>query len=279
MYKSVKSRIINGIELLPFGHDIYLQLAKKRLGITYRGVFDTSRAAQHSAFGEVTSEYDVINEEKNENLDNEMPILDKRVLDIDYPLLFWLSRLMKPSQKILELGGSIGQGFYSFERYFPYPDNIIWVIAELAGAVKAGQKVAEMKQEERLDFIESNCLSDVHSADIFMTAGTIQYIDTNLSTLLNDLRQLPEHVLIHNLPAHPTEDFWTLQNLTVCEVPYHIHSLANLVSDMESSGFELIDQWKHPRQIEIPYNLNKKVEHYFGFYFKRRLSAHPKVQN
>lgn len=270
MHKAIKSRIINGLELLPFGHDIYLQLARKRMGITYRGVFGTSSAAQESAVKEIAGEYDVINEQKNENLDKEMPIIDKRVLDIDYPLLFWLSRLMKPSQKILELGGSIGQGFYSFEQYFSYPDNIKWIIAELAGAVKAGQKVAKIREEDRLAFIDSNQLGEAPSADIFMTAGTLQYIDTQMSVLLKDLRQLPQHVLIHNLPAHPSEDFWTLQNLTVCEVPYHIHSLDSLVSDMESSGYELIDQWKHPRQIEIPYNSGKRVEHYFGFYFKKK---------
>ncbi|MFP3339777.1 hypothetical protein R0J91_17495, partial [Micrococcus sp. SIMBA_131] len=86
----------------------------------------------------LSNEYDVINQKKGEHLEEEIPLVDKRVLDIDYPLLFWLSRLIKPSDQILELGGSIGQGFYSFENYFPYPDGIGWTIAELQAAVEAG---------------------------------------------------------------------------------------------------------------------------------------------
>lgn len=267
MNKALKNRIINSIELLPYGHDLYLHMARKRLGITYRGIYDSFHEAQQQAISQLANEYDVINQNKGEHLEQELPVLDKRVLDIDYPLLFWLSRLMQPSQRLLELGGSIGQGFYSFENFFSYPDGLQWVIAELPAAVEAGRKIANQKDETRLAFIDSNDMGEEDAADIFMTAGTLQYMDTSIADTVSQLQRLPKHVLVHNLPAHPTEDFWTLQYLEVCEVPYHISSQANLVSDMEKAGYRLVDRWKNPRRIEIPYHLEKTVEHYHGFYF------------
>lgn len=267
MNKALKNRIINSIELLPYGHDIYLHMARKRLGITYRGVYGSFREAQQQAISQLASEYDIINQNKGEHLEQEMPILDKRVLDIDYPLLFWLFRLMQPSQRLLELGGSIGQGFYSFENYFPYPDDLQWVIAELPAAVEAGRKIASQKAEARLGFIDSKDMAEQDAVDIFMTAGTLQYMNTNIAETVTQLQRLPQHVLVHNLPAHPTEDFWTLQYLEVCEVPYHISSFDNIINDMEKVGYRLVDRWKNPRRIEIPYHLEKAVEHYHGFYF------------
>lgn len=273
MNHALKKRIINSLELLPYGHDLYLQLARKRLGITYRGIYDSFDQAQHSAARQLPSQYDVINKNKGEHLDQEIPAIDKRVLDIDYPLLFWLSRLMKPSQTIWELGGSLGQSFYSFEHYFPYPKNLRWVIEELPAAVKAGEKIAEDRGEQRLAFVETDDANRSEQADIFLTAGTLQYMESNITDILDEFRSLPTHVLIHNLPAHPNRNFWTLQYLEVCEVPYKIHGTSLLIDAMEKKGYELVDQWKNPRQIDIPYHSDKKVEGYCGFYFTSDLRS------
>nr|WP_238942414.1 methyltransferase, TIGR04325 family [Marinobacter sediminum] len=243
-------------------------MARKRLGITYRGIFDSFDQAQASAARQLPNQYDVINENKGDHLEQELPAIDKRMLDIDYPLLFWLSQLMKPSQTIWELGGSLGQSFYSFEHYFRYPDDLKWVIEELPAAVKGGEKIAAQRGEQRLAFVESDPASQPSEADIFLTAGTLQYMEPNVTDMLDNFSGLPTHVLIHNLPAHPSESFWTLQYLEVCEVPYKIHSISALIAAMKEKGYELIDQWKNPRQIDIPYHPDKKVEGYCGFYFR-----------
>lgn len=270
MNHALKKRIINSIELLPYGHDLYLQLARKRLGITYRGVFDSFEGAQSQSERALANEYDVINKQKGEHLEEELPQLESRVLDIDYPLLFWLSRLIEPSDHILELGGSIGQGFYSFEHYFPYPPGIRWTIAELDAAVEAGSRLAHQRHETRLQFVTSANIGSTDRANAFMTAGTLQYMNTSVQDIISQLAGLPDHVIIHNLPAHDSEDFWTLQYLDVCEVPYHIHSLATVVPAIEALGYTLKDQWKNKRLIEIPYHPQHRVDAYFGFYFQKR---------
>jgi putative methyltransferase (TIGR04325 family) len=269
MHKALKNRIVKSLGLLPYGHDLYLQLARKRLGITYRGVFNSCREAAAKVEPQTSSQYDVINQHKSEHLDDELPALEHRVLDIDYPMLFWLSRVLKPDDTVLELGGSIGQGFYSFERYFPYPGGIQWTIAELPAAVTAGERLAKRRGEARLGFIDSARITEGIEADVFLTAGTLQYMDIALPDILSAMASLPEHVIIHNLPAHPSRDFWTLQYLSVCEVPYHIIALDTLTGSLQALGYQLVDRWKHPRSIEIPYHAANRVEHYHGLYLHR----------
>lgn len=269
MHKSLKRRIIGGVEILPFGHDLYIQLARKRLGITYRHTFATGQQARDYARRLRSDSYDIINQHKGEHLDEEIPIIEQRVLDIDYPILFWLHRLLRPSDQIMELGGSIGQGFYSFEHYFPYPENIHWTIAELPAAVEAGRRIAEQRQETRLSFIDSDSPGTAEPPNLFLSAGTLQYIDSSVPDLLSQLSGRPEHLLIHNLPAHPTQDYWTLQYLGLCEVPYHIYSKDGLTRSIRDAGYELVDEWKHKRLVEIPYHSDMNVEHYYGFYFKK----------
>ena len=273
MHKALKKRIVNSLELLPYGHDLYLQLARKRLGITYRGVFQSCQEASANVESQTASQYDVINQKKGEHLDEELPALEHRVLDIDYPMLFWLSRVLKPNHTVLELGGSIGQGFYSFERYFPYPDGLQWTIAELPAAVAAGKRLASQRGETRLAFIDSARIEPEARANVFLTAGTLQYMDIPLPDILAAMGALPEHVLIHNLPAHQSRDFWTLQYLSVCEVPYHIVALDSLIKAVEAMGYELVDRWKHPRSIEIPYHEPNRVNHYHGLYFRRAVDG------
>lgn len=270
MNNALKKRIINSLELLPYGHDLYLQLARKRLGITYRRVFRSFQEAQSQSERTLANEYDEINQRKGEHLEEELPQLENRVLDIDYPLLFWLSRVMSPSDHILELGGSIGQGFYSFEHYFPYPPDIRWTIAELDAAVEAGSRLAKQRNETRLQFVTSANIVTTDHANVFMTAGTLQYMDTTVPEIISQLAGLPDHIIIHNLPAHDSEDFWTLQYLDVCEVPYHIHSLNTLVPAIEALGYTLKDRWKNNRLIEIPYHPKHRVDAYVGFYFQKR---------
>jgi putative methyltransferase (TIGR04325 family) len=195
--------------------------------------------------------------------------LDRWFHDIDYPLLFWLSKLVVPGNQILELGGSIGHFFYTSERFHRYPNDISWTIAELPEAVRLGSKIAQQRNEQRLHFIDSSHIDAAPACQIFLTAGTLQYMTSTLPELLQRLPALPAHVLVHNLPCHKNEAFWTLQNLGVCELPYYIYNLQALKAEMASLGYQLTAEWKNPRYIEIPFQRHMAVEGYLGFYFQR----------
>jgi len=93
----------------------------------------------------------------------------------------------------------------------------------------------------------------VHDVDVFMTAGTLQYMPKRLPGIIDEFNEEPRHVLIHNLPVHAEKEFSTIQNLGLCEVPYRIYSVALLCEEMKSRGYELIERWVNDRKIEIPF--------------------------
>ena len=87
-----------------------------------------------------------------------------------------------------------------------------------------------------------------------MTAGTLQYMEESLFEILQACKQRPEHVLVHNLPVHREKQFFTLQNLDICEVPYRIYSKPDILQTMEDLGYNLNAQWANSRYAEIPFH-------------------------
>lgn len=277
MNESIKRRIIGAIELLPYGQDLYLKLRKNSLGISYRGVFPSHEKARANIPNSQNKYYDIINKDKADNLERELKLLDNKDLSDDYPLMFWLSRILDKKMNILELGGNIGHAFYSFQQYMPYPESIQWTIAELEEAVTLGRKIAQDRNEKRLSFIESQNIAEAASADLFSTSGTLQYMEQSLTEIIKSLKASPEHILIHNLPTHRQRSYWTLQRLEYgnshnlrCELPYKIYSSSDLTTSLNQLGYTLVDKWNKKRQIKIPFHLDVKIEGYSGFYFKKR---------
>lgn len=269
----VKQRVTKAIELLPWGRDLWLSFAGERVGICYRGLYASMALARAAGTTKKTAAYDVINKNKAENAEQEKQALETWFHDYDYPLLFWLSRVIKPGAKVLELGGSVGHFFYTIQHYIQLPQDLHWQIAELPEAVSLGIELAEDRAEKRLRFLDSALVNSADPADIFLTAGTLQYMEHNLPEILASLSTLPTHVLSHHLPMHPHEEYVTLQNLGVCEVPYKIYSRSKLETAMLALGYVLKASWKNNRDLEIPFHRDKKIEGYCGHYFMREGGA------
>lgn len=269
----LKQRVLKAIELLPWGRDIWLALAGERVGICYRGKYPCMSAARAAISVKKNAMYDVINKNKANNAEQEKRALDTWFHDYDYPLLFWFSRVIAPGSAILELGGSVGHFFYTLQHYIELPQDIRWQIAELPEAVSLGSTLAQERGENRLRFLDSANINSANFADIFLTAGTLQYMERSLPEILAALPTLPTHVLSHHLPMHSHEEYVTLQNLGVCELPYRVYSRSKLEAAMQSLGYTLKASWKNNREIEIPFHRDLKIEGYCGHYFVRAVGG------
>ena len=266
--QSFKNRLRGLIELLPYGVDLRLWLGRKRLGITYRGVFESHSEAMGSVSSS-NNQYDLINRQKALHEKEERQSLDRPIPYFDYPLLFWLSRLLKPAGCVLDLGGSVGHFFYRSQQYFQHPPGIHWRIAELPEAAELGRRFAVERKATGLSFFDSSERAPWSAADILMTAGTLQYMEESIEGVIGRFESKPTHILINSLPMHPTQDFWTLQDLGTCEVPYRISSQLSWLEGLSRQGYRIVDRWSQPRRIEIPFYRNRLVESYHGFYLTR----------
>lgn len=253
------------IRLFPAGHNWLLKREVDGYGIKYRGVFESYSIADQSKRSDTP--YDDLNRGKSERLDSGDEDLDSWFSKDDYALVYWLQRLMTEQTRVLELGGSLGHFFYSAQKYLPLASTLPWQIAELPEAVKLGSTIASARKQYNLSFIDSASLGLAQTSDVFVTSGTIQYIESDLPHLLSTLKRKPNHVLVHQLPIHETHDYWTLQDLQQCEVPYRVYCAASLIAGMTEMGYTLRDQWYKDRRVCIPHHPELQVDKYAGFYF------------
>lgn len=253
------------LEPIPYGRDCYIKFIDSGTGMAYRGVF-SSHAQALAAVDAGRSKYDVLNQNKAEKVAAGTEGLDNWFHIDDYPFLFWLQQQVGEVDTLLELGGSLGHFFYSSQPFADYPAKLSWIIAELPEAVALGKRVAEQRGEQRLDFIDSAGLASAPAVDLFITAGTIQYMPDELTTILASLKQLPRHVLVHRLPVLPVDSCWTLQDLGLCEVPYRLYGERVLFNALALLGYKIVATWEHQRPVNIPFYRSHSAEKYIGFY-------------
>jgi putative methyltransferase (TIGR04325 family) len=188
----------------------------------------------------------------------------------DYPLVYWLSRLIGAgARRIFDLGGNIGVSYYGFARYLDYPRDLEWRVHDLPHTRAAGEKHAKAHDARGLlRFAGSEAEADGH--DVLVSTGTLQYLPYTLPELLGRLAHKPGHVLLNLTPMHAEREYFTLQNLCIAVCPYRILSAAALVQAMKASGYAEVDRWtSRERRLDIPFHPEAGLEGYSGFYFRR----------
>ena len=184
----------------------------------------------------------------------------------DYPILFWLASAFSDSSNVFDLGGNVGLGFYAYKQYLNYPEVFSWTVCEIPEIVKAGQKIAAKKDSYGLYFTTE--FSEAEGKDIFITCGTLQYLNCPLAKMIKQLKSLPRHLLINRVPFYDGTPFFTLQNIKFSFCPYFIHNRTEFINEILDLGYELIDSWKDNRTCSIPFHPECFVNGYHGFYFR-----------
>ena len=230
-------------------------------GSYYWGVYQTADEARGSIPKRKRAGYD------NDESANLYRDLIGKIFSHDYPLLFWLSRILSKGQYILDFGGHFGIKYYNFRKPLALDPSTIWAVYDLPTVVAAGRDWAKKNGEQALQFVDSYVDK---TYDVFFASGSLQYLELSLGEVLLTMLELPKHVLIGSMPVNSSR-YFTLQNIGVTICPYHIYSLDQTKEEMEKLGYELIDSWKEPeKSFFIPYYPRQSLKFYMGFYFRKR---------
>lgn len=233
----------------------------------YYGVYPTFAAAQEAANALSTpslpASYDI--EAAGRLYRDHM----RRIRVSDYPLVFWLGRLLADGRRrVFDLGGHIGVSYYGFRDYLDYPADLEWTVHDLPAVMATGRKWADEHDAARqLKFTDSP--ADADGQDILVSTGALQYLDYTLPELLQRLRRKPAHVLLNLTPMHPSRSFFTLQNLCIAICPYRVMSVAELTDGMQALGYRTVDHWQSlERHLRVPFEPEYTVDSYHGFHFE-----------
>lgn len=194
----------------------------------------------------------------------------ERITVSDYPVVYWLSRLLASGQqRLFDLGGHIGVKYYAFQRYLQYPEALHWVVHDVPAVVAAGRRhAAEHDPRRQLEFADSP--DQASGSDVVMATGSLQYLNYSLAELLARLPQPPQHVLVNLTPMHPDRSYFTLQHIGIAICPYRVSAVPEFTAAMQALGYAVVDRWaSRERNVRVPFRPECDIDCYHGFYFRR----------
>jgi putative methyltransferase (TIGR04325 family) len=185
---------------------------------------------------------------------------------IDYPIVLWLKSAFSDSSTVFDMGGNVGLAYYAYHKFLNYPNDLQWLVCELPEMVKVGKDIAIQKDSKNLSFTTD--FSKAEGSEIFLTCGTLQYLEATLPELIKPLQTKPKHLLINHVPFYDGESFTTLQNIGYAYCPYKIQNRTEFINALTSLGYRLIDSWEIQRSFSIPFHPERHVPNYHGFYLR-----------
>ncbi|HEY3975194.1 MAG TPA: methyltransferase, TIGR04325 family [Candidatus Sulfotelmatobacter sp.] len=204
--------------------------------------------------------------------DIRMHISSSRVArESDYPVFYWLSQSGEPLRGVFDFGGNIGNLFYCYQNYLPFPPDISWKVYDLPELRAAGEKLGAERAESRIRYVES--LEQLDATDLFLASGSLHYFESSLPELLAQAKQLPRRVLVNRTPFSDAGELLTIQDNGTFLVPCKLHNKRNFLAGMARLGYELRSSWPvAERALYVPLHPDCSSATYFGFYFELDVS-------
>jgi putative methyltransferase (TIGR04325 family) len=184
----------------------------------------------------------------------------------DYGVLYWLRRILQPSSFVFDFGGHVGVSYHGWRSYLDYPPGMRWLVYDLPAITRVGEELAREQPSPGLAF--TNDVRDARGCDIFLVAGSLQFVEKSLTALLDECSCRPRHLLLNKMPLYDGEPFVTVQSAGSAFHPYQISNRQQLIAEVTGLGYRMVDDWTNAEQFcHIPFNPDRDIDAYSGFYF------------
>lgn len=232
-------------EVLKTGAYYALGAATRLRGVIDRepslsGAFPTLELAKASLPQEARSGYD----------SDDMPAVSMDMmlgmLAWDYPVVFWLDRLIREQGhlSLLDAGGHIGTKHHAFGPYLEL-EKVDWKVWDLPALLRAGRKAQEDGIVSKdIDFIARP--GDAGKVDLLLASGLMQYLDISFTELLDQMAERPRWILLNKVATRPNDDLVTLQLIGLKRVPYQMRHKGRFEAELKKAGYEIRDDWSIP---------------------------------
>ncbi|MDB6084616.1 MAG: hypothetical protein JWN43_2497 [Gammaproteobacteria bacterium] len=189
-----------------------------------------------------------------------------RIFPMDYPVMFWLSRLLPDCRLLFDWGGNIGLSYFAFRRHLRYPPGLTWLVNDVPAVIEEGDATAKKFDSPGLCFTTS--LSRLPEADILLAAGSLHFMKAPFD-VLRAQETLPPHILLNKVPVYSLPGAVTLQNMGTALVPNHLFNESEFVGKFTELGFRLEDEWQTELSCHIPFHPEHSICAYKGFLFSK----------
>jgi putative methyltransferase (TIGR04325 family) len=186
----------------------------------------------------------------------------------DYPMLYFMSRSAASYRKVFDLGGNVGNLFYSYAPWLELSPELHWTVFDLPQKQQPCLALAAKHAETRVKF--TTRMEDASGADLLIASGSMHYFSQPLDRILSVLAEPPNQVLVNRSPFSRNEDVISVQDNWSYLVPCTAYGRPGLIDRMKRLGYELRAEWPvHERRLRVPLYSDVVEPCYAGMFFER----------
>jgi putative methyltransferase (TIGR04325 family) len=263
------ARFVKGVSRIPAGQ--YLVRGFQRLPVTrsvyrallgYRRPFDSLQEAQTAV-----SRYGAGGHEHSQNVKTHLGIHKAR--PSDYAALFYIRPILSRLHRVFDLGGNVGNLFYSYSNYLEWPSDFSWQVLDLPANMVTGEAIAKERGADRLRFTDD--WMDASGVDLLIVSGALHYMERPLWEMIGELQDRPAYVLINRAPLTDGAPVATIQELGAFRVACMVHNKGEVIRGLEQLGYVVVDEWRaHELSLEIPGYPEHAVAAYSGMFLRHK---------
>lgn len=213
-------------------------LARTQRAPRFSQVFETREAAIASLPREQRSGYDDAN------------IAEVSFLQMcqrqswDYPLLYWMQKVLPEVPVVVDAGGHLGTKYIAFSEVIDLT-RTKWVVYDLPGIISAARtKQGQDALPAAITFVDNtDALPD---SDLLIASGLLQYLDLSFAAFVGQLGHRPKYILLNKVAMRDGPGLFTVERIGAGRVPYQVRSKAQWEQEVAEMGYQIHDTWSIP---------------------------------
>jgi putative methyltransferase (TIGR04325 family) len=184
----------------------------------------------------------------------------------DFPVLFWLEKVLTRGARVFDFGGNVGHTCLAYRQLLSQGSTIEWNVYDVPSVVAEGARRVAEQRLERLSFMTD--FSRASGADVLLAAGALQYAPRPLAAMVAELAEKPRHITVNMLPTLPDETTVTLQNIGPAYCAYRIEARSVLTDALRALGYEHMATWQNPEgRTRVPFSRRARTVTWIGHCF------------
>ncbi|WP_386679042.1 methyltransferase, TIGR04325 family [Loktanella sp. R86503] len=162
----------------------------------------------------------------------------------DYPVMFWLQRLLPESDALIDAGGHFGTKYIAFRDLIDLR-KVRWNVYDLPAIIQAARRKQGMGSLP-LDIVFYDEVSTLPAAQILLCSGLLQYQDSAFGDFVAALPARPDHIILNKVAQREGPETYTIERIGSGCVPYRIRERRQFEAEIEGLGYDVVESWDIP---------------------------------